>query len=218
MRATPAAPATQPSPNSGTRLTSGRKPTRVASRASRVGTANPVTVVEKTMSTSEGLTLAASNAESSARSPSSSAVSMKIWFASVKPLSWPYCDNGNEMRRVCTPALAPNRSNCGPPKLVRPDSASRWPTRCGGNSIATAATDADGVVLAFPPCTPGVTGPICHRIQVVSRGSAALLVIQFLEPTYSMLDTCKPAAVGDGAAETPVSACQYVHSLLECRR
>jgi len=148
------------------------------------------------MSTSEGLTLAASNAESNARSPSSSAVSTKISFASVKPLSWLYCDNGNEMRRFSTPALAPNRSNCGPPKLVRPDSASRWPTRCGGNSIATAATDADGVVLAFPPCTPGVTGPICHRIQVVSRGWAALLVIQFLESTYSTLDSRLRARVG----------------------
>lgn len=46
MRATPAAPATQPRPDSGMRFTSWRSPTRVASRASRVGTASPVTVVE----------------------------------------------------------------------------------------------------------------------------------------------------------------------------
>lgn len=75
MRATPAAPATQPRPNSGTRLTSGRSPTRVASRASNVGTASPVTVVEKTMSTSDGLTLARSSAATSACSPRSSATS-----------------------------------------------------------------------------------------------------------------------------------------------
>ena len=50
----PAAPATQPNPNSGTRLMSSRKPTRAAIRASSEGTASPVTVVEKMMSTSSG--------------------------------------------------------------------------------------------------------------------------------------------------------------------
>ena len=48
----PAAPATQPSPNSGTRLTSGRRPRRAAILASSEGTARPVTVVEKMTPTS----------------------------------------------------------------------------------------------------------------------------------------------------------------------
>ena len=55
MRATPAAPATQPSPNSGSRFTSGRSPIRLARRASSDGTLSPVTVVEMMRSTSSGL-------------------------------------------------------------------------------------------------------------------------------------------------------------------
>jgi hypothetical protein len=44
--------------------------------------------------------------------------------------------------------------------------------------MVTAAMDADSVVLvvAFPPCSPGVTGRIGNRIHVVSRGWAASLV------------------------------------------
>ena len=48
------APATQPRPNSGTRLMSGRNPSRPAIRASSEGTPKPVTVVEKMTSTSSG--------------------------------------------------------------------------------------------------------------------------------------------------------------------
>ena len=59
----PAAPATQPSPKSGTRLTLGRKPTRVISRASIVGTAIPVLETITIVSTSSGAMPAALSAE-----------------------------------------------------------------------------------------------------------------------------------------------------------
>ncbi len=48
----PAAPATQPSPNSGTLTMSARSPSRPATLASNEGTATPVTVVETMTSTS----------------------------------------------------------------------------------------------------------------------------------------------------------------------
>ena len=46
-RAVPAAPATQPSPKIGVRVTSGRKPRRFTNRASIEGVANPVTVTKQ---------------------------------------------------------------------------------------------------------------------------------------------------------------------------
>ena len=55
----PAAPATQPSPKTGRRLTSGRSPTRPASRASTEGAAIPVTDVDRTRSTWSGVSPAA---------------------------------------------------------------------------------------------------------------------------------------------------------------
>ena len=65
----PAAPATQPSPNSGTRRTSGRSPIRPAIRASSVGTASPVTVVVMIRSTSDGSRPASSSAPSDRGTP-----------------------------------------------------------------------------------------------------------------------------------------------------
>ena len=53
----------------------GPKPQRVISRASSDGTASPVTVVEKMTSTSDGSTPAFASADTSARSPSSRAMS-----------------------------------------------------------------------------------------------------------------------------------------------
>jgi hypothetical protein len=80
----PAAPATQPSPTRGTRLTSGRSPTTAAIRASSEGTASPVTVAEMIMSTSVGVRSAALSASWSARAPSSTACSMNRSLAWVK--------------------------------------------------------------------------------------------------------------------------------------
>ena len=85
----PAAPATQPSPTSGTRLTSGRRPMSEAILASSVGTASPVTVAHMMTSTSVGVSPASLSASSRARAPSSTACTMKRSLASVKPSSRP---------------------------------------------------------------------------------------------------------------------------------
>ena len=66
-RATPAAPATQPSPMSGIRFTSGRRPRRAAIRASSDGTAMPVTVVDMITSTSPASSPASCSAPATAR-------------------------------------------------------------------------------------------------------------------------------------------------------
>src|SRR6478609_247244 len=94
----PAAPATQPSPTSGIRRTSSRRPTWAAMRASSEGTASPVTVAVTTRSTSDGVRSAALSASTSAREPSSTACS--------KSPSPAYSSRGRTVCRRSTPALA----------------------------------------------------------------------------------------------------------------
>lgn len=84
--------------------------------------------------------------------------------------------------------------------------------------MATAAMDADGVVLAFPLLAERYRA---HFVIVsMWSGAAAPLSwsVQLLELKYSILDKPQRPRLGDGAAETPVSACQNLHSPLENRR
>ena len=78
----PAAPATQPSPKMGVRLTSGRSPSRFISRASSDGVAIPVTVTKKRWSTSRGRSPA--RIEGAARTACSPTSSDTRWKASLR--------------------------------------------------------------------------------------------------------------------------------------
>ena len=219
MRATPAAPATQPSPNSGTRLTSGRNPTRVASRASKVGTASPVTVVEKTISTSAGLTLAASNAESSARSPSSRAVSMKMSFGFGEAAQF-------AVLRQRQRDAAGLHAGAGPePVELRPAEAGQA-RQCFPladlmrREFDGYRRDGRGWLWCWrSPCSPGVTGRIsqsypCGQSRLSRFAGQSNYWNQ--RTAYWKLPTRQGS--GDRAAETPVSACQNLHRPLENRR
>ncbi len=95
----PAAPATQPSPNTGIRLTSGRSPSLPASLASTEGAAMPVTEVNMIRSTSPGVSPAASSAAPTASAPRSTAASMKISLAIPNPSSLAYCSSGSTRLR-----------------------------------------------------------------------------------------------------------------------
>ena len=178
----PAAPATQPRPNSGTRFTSGRSPTRAAIRASRDGTARPVTVAETIRSTSVGVRSAALSASCSARAPSSTACSMNRSLAVVKPSSSPYCSRGSTVCRNSTPELAWNRrssrSSSPPPRAMTPANASvisACECRCAGSAPRTVRS----CMSSGPPCRATPHGPLhtnCAR-TCIQRAVLSIVVM-----------------------------------------
>ena len=90
----PEAPPAQPSPNTGTREMSERKPMRRATRASRLGVAIPVEQTVTTVSTSAGLRLALASALVAASTNSASAPSRKAAVRSGQPRCVKYQSNG----------------------------------------------------------------------------------------------------------------------------
>src|SRR5690606_30111117 len=82
-RATPAAPATQPRPNSGRRLVLARNARRFISRASMDGTASPVTVVNARRSPSPGSSWTGSSKRPIAVDPRRTALSVQVALRSA---------------------------------------------------------------------------------------------------------------------------------------
>ena len=107
-RAMPAAPATQPSPNTGTRFTSSRRPRRATSRASMLGAPIPVTVTDITTSTSAGVSPAPSSAWRTAASARSTPTRRNASLEAVNPSSSAYSGRASARCRVRTPVAAWN--------------------------------------------------------------------------------------------------------------
>ena len=114
----PAAPATQPSPKTGMRFTSGRRPSRGTSRASSDGAAIPVTDTDISRSTSSGCSPTSARALPTACTPSSVPTRMKTSFDAPNPSRSGYSSSGSARCRERTPAAAWNLREAAPGSRV----------------------------------------------------------------------------------------------------
>src|ERR1700755_3107100 len=153
----PEAPPAQPRPNTGTRVTSDRKPIRRATRASRLGVAIPVEQTVTTVSISLPARLALASAFSATSTKSASAPPTKASGASGQPRGSRYQSNGFTPCRLTIPVfekMLENLSNSGkrdPNTFQAAASTSFCKKTCGGTDVARETRAALGIAKSLQP-------------------------------------------------------------------
>ena len=143
VSARPLTPPAQPRPNTGTRRTFSRRPSRGPTRASRLGVAMPVVETVTTPSICSGAKPAAAIARPAASSYIRSDASRYIALRSAQPCGCSYHSSGATSRRVAISALSKtpdsrSNSDARPRKARRPISlATPCSAMWGGTAVAT---------------------------------------------------------------------------------